>query len=90
MESKCVTDRFGDKKWFNDLNQLHKEDGPALITSTAKYYFFCGELHRTDGPAVISITGRQDYFIDGIDFNSKEEWFAALTPEQQENYIWKL
>lgn len=49
-----------------------------------------GIVHNTDGPAVEFPNGIKNYYSYGIRFDSKEEWFAALTPEEKYNYIWNL
>lgn len=54
----------------------------------SKEWTYKNRLHRVDGPAVVAF-GYNYWYINGIRFHSKDEWFAALTPEQKENYIWK-
>jgi hypothetical protein len=89
-EPKIITDRSGNKFWyFNGL--LHREDGPAIEGyEGSKAWYLNGKLHRTDGPAVEWAKGAKDWYIYGYSFSSKEEWFKALTPEQQINYLWNL
>jgi hypothetical protein len=41
----------GHEFWYQYGN-LHRTDGPALVTDHSKMYFKTGVLHRTDGPAV--------------------------------------
>ena len=46
---------MGDKVYYNDDDQAHRLNGPALITSFGFNYFINGKRHRLDGPAVIGI-----------------------------------
>lgn len=49
-----------------------------------------GNLHRLDGPALEYADGwGVSWVIDGKLLN-KEEWFAALTPEQKHIAIWSM
>lgn len=91
MESKCFTDKYGNKRWYNDLGELHREDGPAIeYRAGTKAWFVRARYHNIKGPSFISVTGRVDWFIDGEEFETKEDWFAALTSDQKENYIWNM
>jgi hypothetical protein len=36
-------------------------------------------LHRVDGPAVIHPNNREEFWINGNQFNSREQWLGALT-----------
>jgi hypothetical protein len=83
--------QYGDKGWY--LNgSLHREDGPAAENADGyKGWFINGKLHRVDGPAVeYSGSIYKSWYLNGNRYDSKEEWFQALTPEQQENYLWSL
>lgn len=51
-------DEFGIKWWFNDKNQVHRLDGPAIIyPNGTKRWYQNGLLHRLDGPAVEYFSG---------------------------------
>jgi len=59
--------------WYNESNQLHREDGPAVeYASGVKAYFINGELHREDGPAIERADGSKDYFINGEKLTEQE------------------
>ena len=46
-------DEFGNKHWFNENGELHREDGPAVENINGrKEYHINGQLHREDGPAI--------------------------------------
>ena len=50
----------------NDKNQLHCEDGPAMIQADGSaYYYVNGALHREDGPAIINSNGNVFWLING-------------------------
>lgn len=53
-------------EYYNESNQLHREDGPATIDEVSQCWYEHGELHRIDGPAMIvgqiSLVG---WFIKG-------------------------
>lgn len=83
-----ITD-FGTQIWYNDDNKYHCIDGPAMINvDGTKHWYFQGRRHRVDGPAIEWWDGDSCFYLVDFRFNSKEEWFAALTSEQKENYIW--
>lgn len=42
----------GDIERFNENNQLHCENGPAVESNYGKQWLINGQFHRTDGPAV--------------------------------------
>lgn len=75
---------------------LHSEDSPSFFLKNYESWNFHGKWHRTDGPARIHYyPGTKqiysaEYWIMDEGYNTKEEWFNALTAEQQENYIWKM
>ena len=61
------------KEWRDKNDQLHREDGPAIIyNSGTKKWFQHGLCHREDGPAVVTSTGRLRWWIKGIEFCEKE------------------
>lgn len=49
-----------------------------------------GVLHKTDGPAEMGPYSGRHYFLNGIYFHNKEEWFAALTKEEKYKAIWNM
>ena len=83
------------KKYWKLNGKYHREDGPAIETANgAKYWYFHGGRHRVDGPAIQDevINGKKyhAYYINGKFYDTHDKWFQALTPKQQENYLWKL
>jgi len=68
-----VVDENGNKKWFNNNSELHREDGPALEhTSGTKMWFINGELHREDGPAIKNPDGSVEYWLKGRPSSEEE------------------
>lgn len=50
-----------------------------------------GLLHNEYGPAITKApNGKDSYYLDGVFYFSREEWFASLSTEQKYNVIWKL
>jgi hypothetical protein len=43
---------------LDEEDRFHREDGPAVSTDDAKYYYVHGKLHRLNGPAIITPTAR--------------------------------
>ena len=57
------TDSYGDIYYYNDLNQLHREDGPAIEDADgSKWWYRNGQLHREDGPAVEYADGKKCWY----------------------------
>jgi len=51
--NKPQIDRNGTKRWFNQKDQLHREDGPAVeYADGTKRWFQQGKFHRDDGPSI--------------------------------------
>jgi hypothetical protein len=54
-----------DKLWYKEGN-LHREDGPAIISSNGtKYWYKQGTWHREDGPAIEYSDGSKEWFKEG-------------------------
>jgi hypothetical protein len=89
-QPELEVDKDGNKFWI--LNrELYREDGPAIEWFDGdREWVINGKLHRTDGPAVEYRDGRQSWYLNGKRYYSKENWFRALTSEQQLNYLWNL
>ena len=52
-------------KWYNESNELHRENGPAIeYASGSKYYYINDKLHREDGPAIERANGDKYYYIN--------------------------
>jgi hypothetical protein len=53
--------------WLEN-DQVHRNDGPALIKADGTEMWFChGRIHRDDGlPAVIKPDGTREYYVNGV------------------------
>ena len=61
-----LIDEYGNERWHNELGQLHRTDGPAVIHSNGdQFWYLNGMKHRTDGPAVIFTSGYQIWHLNG-------------------------
>jgi hypothetical protein len=66
-----VTDKA--TKWYNESNQLHREDGPAIEWAKgSKAYYINGNFHREDGPAIEWADGYKSYYINREELKEKE------------------
>src|SRR5574343_291036 len=58
------TDLFG-TYYYNEKNQLHRTDGPAIEYSNGtKSWFVNGERHRTGGPAIDYSGGDKYWYVN--------------------------
>ena len=59
-------DEDGTKQWYNDYDQLHRLDGPAVeYVNGEKYWFVNGLKHRLDGPAYEGSNGDKTWYVHG-------------------------
>jgi len=75
------TDVYGTICYYNDLNQFHREDGPACEWASGdKWWFRNGQHHREDGPAVELANGTKCWFFRDkrIDCETNEEFFQLM------------
>jgi len=101
---KVTVDNYGTICWYNENNQLHRLDGPAVEWGNrSKQWYRHGLLHREDGPAVEWGNGHKEYYINGnrhredgpaVDYcnGRKEYWIngVRLTEEEFVNYNKKI
>jgi len=60
-----VIDEEGTKRWYNDRNEFHREDGPAIERADGtKVWYINGKLHREDGPAYEGADGYKVWYIN--------------------------
>ena len=59
-------DQYGNQYWYNEHDQLHRTDGPAIVYANgSQLWYFNGKRHRLDGPAVIDPDGDQSWYFNG-------------------------
>ena len=96
------TDSYGTICYYNDLNQLHREDGPACEWANGtKWWYLNGHRHREDGPAIESADGTKYWFLNGqrhredgpaIEFvnGKKEYWLLGIQYKTKKDYLQRL
>ena len=86
-----IIDHVGTSRWYNDLGQLHRIDGPAIIYANgSKYWYNNGLRHRLDGPASEFVYGPFHKTIHYIHDNElTEEEFKEIT-QSEEHLNWYL
>ena len=63
LKYRIETDERGTRCYFNNTNQLHRTDGPAIeYADGSKSWYQNGLLHRTDGPAIEWTCGRKEWY----------------------------
>lgn len=59
--------RCGDLEWTGPTGELHRDDGPSLITADGTYeWYLHGVRHRVGGPAVIRANGQREWYLHGV------------------------
>jgi hypothetical protein len=63
---KVTVDDYGIRRWYNEHDQHHREDGPAVEWMNGdKYWYLNDKLHREGGPAVEWVNGDKRWFLNG-------------------------
>jgi hypothetical protein len=63
---KVTVDENKNIRWYNDKDQLHRLDGPAIERANGyKAWFVDGKRHRLDGPAFEWSDGSKEWWVDG-------------------------
>jgi hypothetical protein len=59
-------DIYATKRWYNQNEQLHREDGPAVERSDGtKEWYKNGKRHRENAPAIELANGTKFWFLNG-------------------------
>jgi len=73
---------FGTICYYNENNQLHREDGPAVEYECGiKRWYKNGLLHRLDGPATIWESP------DCVDWYYQGKYINVISQKEFEKYI---
>jgi len=70
LEYKVIIDG-GKEIWYDENDQIHRENGPAYRCHKDELYYKHGKLHRLDGPAYKTILFEETilrFFIDGVEY----------------------
>ena len=59
--------------WYNEKDQLHREDGSAVeYANGKKLWYRNGKLHREDGPAVECSNGEKRWYLNDVKYTEAE------------------
>ena len=73
LKYRVVVNKYGDKLYYNNANQLHRTDGPAIEWSdSTKSWYQYDIRHRTDGPAIEYPDGDKAWYINGVELTEDE------------------
>jgi len=74
MKSKKRIDKNGNIIWELPNGDLHREDGPAVVSVYGDYkgWYLNGKRHREDGPAVTFGDYINHWYINGIELSEAE------------------
>ena len=82
-----ILESDGSKRWYNEHDQLHRTDGPAVIyTNGGQYWFINNKFHRTDGPAIIRSDGTKEFWIHNIQL-TEDEYYDIIQSEEHLNWF---
>ena len=97
----CKVDEYGNKCWYNENEQRHRKDGPAIEwASGTKSWLINGTFHREDGPAIEYSDGSKEWLINGkfhredgpaIEYNDGTKyWYINDEVIETEEEYWRL
>lgn len=98
---KVTIDEDKTIRWYNDKDQFHRLDGPAVeCADGTKGWWVEGKLHRLDGPAIEWASGTKSWYVNGkrhrLDgpaiecANGYKEWYVngkEMTEKEFNEYI---
>lgn len=65
LKYRIVKDEYS-TRYYNKHNQLHREDGPAVILPTgSELWYYNGLRHRENGPAIVWSNGYSEWIQTG-------------------------
>lgn len=66
-------DGDGNRRWYNEKGEFHREDGPAYEgVDGKKCWFINNRRHRLDGPAFEDLNGFREWNLNGKEYTEKE------------------
>jgi hypothetical protein len=99
---RIETNSYGTTWYYNDLNQLHREDGPAIeYADGTKCWYRNNQRHREDGTAIEYANGDKYWFRndqrhreDGpaVEWANgrKEYWLLDIQYATKKDYLQRL
>ena len=65
LKYRIEVDTRGTRRYYNNLGQLHRLDGPAVEYADGdKYWYQNDQFHRTNGPAIMLADGRKWWYLN--------------------------
>ena len=89
-------------EWYNEKNQLHRENGPAVEHADGKKHWYRNDqLHRDDGPACEHADGTKYWHRNGqlhredgpaIEYanGKKQYWLLGIQYKTKKDYLKQL
>jgi hypothetical protein len=70
------TDQYGNKFWYNEKREYHREGGPAIEWFDGEEWWLNGKKHREDGPANEWLGDHKSWYYNGerIHCSTQEEF----------------
>lgn len=63
----------GTRRYYNSANQLHCEEGPAIVrVDGTRMWLLYGRLHRTNGPAIEWSDGSKEWWVHGVNYTERD------------------
>ena len=82
---KVTIDEWGTISWYNEKDQRHRENGPAIERPNGgKAWYRNGKLHREDGPACECSNGKKHWFLNDERYTETE--FNEEMNKSKSNY----
>ena len=79
--------KTGTIRYFNENNEILREDGPAIeYSSGTKEWYKNGKLHREGGPAAEHSDGSKFWYIDGK--HHREDGPASEYTDGDKRYLY--
>ena len=76
--------------WHDSDGELHRDDGPALISKNGdQYWFQHGKRHRDDGPAIEWLDGDKFWYSNDKRL-SFDKWLDKVNLSGEEKVMMKL
>ena len=66
LKYRIEVDEYGTQRYYNAAGQMHRDNGPAVLTTfETKIWMQNGLKHRTDGPAIVWFDGTKQWYQNG-------------------------
>jgi hypothetical protein len=76
---------------INDYDAIEQSDGSWLHSDGEVYWYNEeGVVHREDGPAITYPTGEINWFLNGIEIDTFNEWCIVANKTDEEKMLLRL